>query len=932
MADLPKVGLDAVIENLAKFQKGAISIEDAYDNINAAADDVGKSTAGASGAMTAMGGAAATVASGGMALLVGAIAAVAATATAAIASIGLLAKASFNLASDVEASQKNIQSQLGVTEEEAEKLGNIAKEVWADNFAGSIGEASEAVIEIRKQIKGLSDNELKAATKNAFRLKDAFGIDITESTNAANVLMEKFGLTQQEAFNLITSGFQKGLNSSDDFLDSITEYSGLFAGAGGDAGQFFSLLETGLQGGVLGTDKAADAFKEFSIRFLEGDKEVLQSIEDLTGDGWQMFIDEIAAGDTTVANTFGLFTKLLSEIEDPIERNRIGVGLFGTQFEDLGADAVAGIDIAKTSLEDLGGATETLNAQYNSLPQAFEGVKRQLLVAIQPVGDAILEVANEVMPLFLDAVEQAKPFIEEFAKNLGTFLLKAAKDFSKWMTKTGIPALKELWKFIDKKVIPIIENLWKLFKQSKKQGKEVQKTFNTIIKSVEPLVKKILPELIEIWDIIKKWTEKNWPLIKKTIVTVMDAIKKRIDTVIKFISKIWDKWGDEIMATADFIFNTVFKIVKLQIKNVLDILTVTMKIITGDWKGAWDDIKNIIDRSWKVIVSIITDGIKNGKAIIEKVTKEIISFSKSKWNELKSTITNILNDLKNTISGIWNNIKTIVETIVTNMITSIVSKISGSVTTIRNALFNALSSAISSVASSVSSISALGSIASAIATTIKNKIAGLWGTIRTGIFNAISSAASAINIIGSTLTNLQKVASKIIVTIKDRIAGLWGSLRTGITTAISTAASKLSTLASSVLSGLKGIGTAIIQGIISGINDAKNELKNMLSGVMDLIPGWLKDFIQSGSPAKITMPIGADLMGGIQVGFADQIPNLMKTLGSVTAPVMASAPSLGASSNTITTNNINLGGNNISSNMDASVFEARVLQVIRNNL
>ena len=109
-----------------------------------------------------------------------------------------------------------------------------------------------------------------------------------------------------------------------------------------------------------------------------------------------------------------------------------------------------------------------LSTHFLSISKIF-GVKRQLLQAILPIGDAILEVANEVMPLFLDAIEKAMPFIEEFAVLLGDFLVKAANDFSKWMIKTGIPALKKIWKFIQKNVIPIFEDLWKLFGQSKKQ-------------------------------------------------------------------------------------------------------------------------------------------------------------------------------------------------------------------------------------------------------------------------------------------------------------------------------------------------------------------------------------------------------------------------------------------------------------------------------
>lgn len=341
------------------------------------------------------------------------------------AGMATVGKASFDLSRDIEQSQNKLRAELGLSEAAAEEFGGMAKTIFANNFGADLDEATEAIIATRQQLGALSKDDLVAATENAFKLADAFDADIGQSLNAANVLMEKFGLTQGQAFDFIATGFQKGLNSSDDFLDSITEYGNLFGDAGADAGQFFSLMETGLQGGVLGTDKVADAFKEFQIRFLEGDKGMLTAIEDLTGDGWQMFIDEINSGDRTITDTFALLQNLLSEVADPIERNRIGIALMGTQFEDLGASAVTGIDLAKTGLDDMTGATDDLNAQYNNLGAFGQEMWRKTLLALTPVTDELLNLANEAMPFVRDLFEQAQPIISEFADTFGVTLKQA---------------------------------------------------------------------------------------------------------------------------------------------------------------------------------------------------------------------------------------------------------------------------------------------------------------------------------------------------------------------------------------------------------------------------------------------------------------------------------------------------------------------------
>jgi hypothetical protein len=131
---------------------------------------------------------------------------------------------------------------------------------------------------------------------------------------------------------------------------------------------------------------------------------------------------------------------------------------------------------------------------------------------------------------------------------------------------------------------------------------------------------------------------------------------------------------------------------------------------------------------------------------------------------------------------------------------------------------------------------------------------------------------------------------------------------------------------------LISIGKDIIQGVIDGINDAKQTLKTMLEDVVDLIPEWLRDFLGIGSPAKLLIPIGKNVVEGLQAGIAAQVPSLLGQMRDQVAAPLVAAPVLGATSTTTITNVFNTGGNTVASDMDAVLFEQRVLQVIRNNL
>ena len=149
--------------------------------------------------------------SGSVARIAGgaAVAGIGAVATA-VAGIGV---AAFNASSELDTATKRIQSQLGLTEEQAENAGEAIKNVFANNFGDSIADVGEAISEVERTFARIGGTQgvgqLQNATESAIALRDAFGIEITESTAAAVELMDKFGLSATEAFDFITAGLQR---------------------------------------------------------------------------------------------------------------------------------------------------------------------------------------------------------------------------------------------------------------------------------------------------------------------------------------------------------------------------------------------------------------------------------------------------------------------------------------------------------------------------------------------------------------------------------------------------------------------------------------------------------------------------------------------------------------------------------------------------
>jgi hypothetical protein len=245
----------------------------------------------------------------------------------------------------------------------------------------------------RTALQGLNDVNMQGVLNDATLLESRYGADLQGVLGASRTLMSEFGLSSDEAMDLIVSGFENGLDTSGDFLDSIGEYSNLFAEAGAGPEEFFSTLQTGLAGGALGTDKAADAFKEFGIRIMDGSDTTRAALADL---GIEDVLTQLRDGTISAADAFPLVQDALRGVEDPLLQAQLGVALFGTQWEDLGASAVLGINMAQTSMADLEATADSGRARFTSLGEIFPRLWGEFTTALLPANDALLGFINSV--------------------------------------------------------------------------------------------------------------------------------------------------------------------------------------------------------------------------------------------------------------------------------------------------------------------------------------------------------------------------------------------------------------------------------------------------------------------------------------------------------------------------------------------------------
>lgn len=339
-----------------------------------------------------------------------------------VAAVGVGALA-VGTANDISGAMNDFIAITGKGTEETERYQAVMEDIYANNYGENFEDIGQAMAEVTKQLGDMDDASLQNVTESAFALRDTFGYDIPESTRAAKAIVDNFGVSGEEAMNLIASGAQNGLDYSGELLDSISEYSVQFDKMGLGAEDMFAIFQKGAESGAFNLDKVGDAVKEMSIRVVDGSETTKQGFE-LLGLNADEMAQKFAAGGETAKEAFNETLDALAAMEDPIAQNTAGVDLMGTMWEDLGPEAVTALaEIEEGAYTTSDAMNQIKDVKYDDLGSMFEELKRNVEVLLIPLGEALLPVLStlidSVLPILTGLLG---PLISLFAELLTPIL------------------------------------------------------------------------------------------------------------------------------------------------------------------------------------------------------------------------------------------------------------------------------------------------------------------------------------------------------------------------------------------------------------------------------------------------------------------------------------------------------------------------------
>lgn len=771
---------------------------------------------------------------------------------AAGAAAGAVIVAGITEAMDQANITSTLQAQLGTTGKVAGEQGKIAGKLYSSGVSGTFQEAADAIkatVQAGLAPPGTTNTQLQAIATKAQDVANVFGQDLGGVTNAVSQLM-RTGLAKNsaEAFDIITKGMQSGANKADDLLDTINEYSVQFGQLGLDGQTAMGLISQGLKAGARDADIVADAIKEFGIRATDGSKASSDAFKMLGLDAKSMSAD-IAAGGTRSRDAMDKVLDRLRKMGvDSDKARQIVAALFGGPGEDLGASLFAlNMDTASKAMGNTKGAADKLGKTIRS------GPSYEIQIFVRKIKQAFVEtLGNQVLPIIVKFGQwintYVAPPLTAIAITFGsvliptfTGLIKAISSVVGWFKQMG------LW------LVPITIAV---------VGFTAAIAASAIATGITTAVFSVYAAVIRGWTLIMR--------IATGVQIAFNAVMNA-NPVILIITAILALGAALVIAYKKS--ETFRNIVNGAFQGILTVGKAIgawfsgpfVRFFTETIPGAFQAVKNWIATNWPWILGALTGPI--GLAVVWIIKN---------WDRITKFFTTAMGALRDAISTGLNAVVDFFKKLPGRILAAVVGFGNLLVSTGKNIILGLLRGQLS-IARTITTwfqtnvfrptinffskaISWLVNAGKSVATGWLN---GLWAVAR-GIGGWLRN-----RIYNPTINFFRNAISWLVSAGRNTMSGMLN----GITRRWSDIARWLQGRGAAVRSWignaagyLTGKGRDIISGLLSGLKDKWNDAIEWIKGIKDKVVGAIKRAFGISSPARVMIPLGVHIMGGLMKG------------------------------------------------------------------
>lgn len=286
---------------------------------------------------------------------------------------------------------------------------------WWYDYNKGVQEATR----LTKQFTEMSGNELKEYRTEVQALADFYGKDFRDMLVSANALSKQFGISQQEALDIIKDGFVAGADAGGQFLDILREYPAYFKEAGITAEQFVAIVAESNRQGIF-SDKGIDAIKEANTRLREMNTATAEALDGI-GISSQEVQQALQDGSATTFDIIRRVSERLNELPD--NASVVGTAIadiFGGPGEDAGLKYIRTLKDIGTNLDEVKGKAGELGRVEEELIASQTELSKEVALLFDATGGAferftskVRLFVNDVLTSLVKSVRQLTESVEE---------------------------------------------------------------------------------------------------------------------------------------------------------------------------------------------------------------------------------------------------------------------------------------------------------------------------------------------------------------------------------------------------------------------------------------------------------------------------------------------------------------------------------------
>ena len=385
----------------------------------------------------------------------------------------------------------------------------MAFKFWYDYNKGLM-EASRLTTEFT----GRTGTEMQALRDRILALASAMGTDFKDTLATVDFLMAQFGLTAEEATEVVKDGFAAGANLSGDMLSKLQKYAPAFKDMGLSAKELAAILAQTRSG--IFTDEGMNAIQMAGKKLREMSTTTAQALRDAGIDADEMS-RKMAEGSMTGFEAVQQVSMALAKLGgNSREAGQVMKEVFGRNAVAAGQELIKSLAVMTTDIEKVKEQTGEWGKQQEQLIAANEEL-RNVTAALFDVTDNGFEgvinqakiVATESLTgMMKGVVKLTNYFIGLYNKSTlfrGSIELLAAQFKALWAVAKGVfnlivEGFKGMGRAL-KGVLGILEGVLTLDLEKARKG------FNDLFSGFTTTVSNQLGDLkqfgVDMWEAVK---------------------------------------------------------------------------------------------------------------------------------------------------------------------------------------------------------------------------------------------------------------------------------------------------------------------------------------------------------------------------------------------------------------------------------------------